>query len=484
MIPLSFHVRHKVDHEGQAPNCEHFRILTQVWEDIQSAAREDDMDKMVDLTAADDIHPLLQPVTDQFRRCRSKAYVICSNPSREAQVGHYSLNLKSYTQASSPIWRYMDIILQRLLHSMICKRQVQCTPMEISSLCNQFEHNIENANKSEQKAEQISYAVGIKKSASKLGFVVGAEPDRDSFAVSFPFNKNIFTESLSIMYKDLQLLDQPFYDKASNCITLTWKKRIYVVDTMEISKELEIRDCGPCIELPLTVWKATIEATDEEKWDHCLIMAADTKQCTPEEKEISTVQRGHEVDMNLQLHTHQLVHIKPTFEICVEHVHSPITCFSRSADDPSRIQYSSTEEYVRIWKPLCEMESATNAVDESDSIIIENLVVDFSQEQEGTQTGSFFLPLKWIDEWAIECNLSRCFLCIRKRSLRLASTFEHSAVVDPKEFTWVAHGVTRNVERKKNPLNEGSKVEFYVSPVTCRWKPFLNVSFRKHFFHS
>lgn len=494
LIPLSFHVRHKVDHEGQVPNCEHFRILTQVWEDIQSAAREDDIDKMVDLIAADDIHPQLQPVTDQFIRCRSKAYVICSNSSGEAQVGHYSLNVRSYTQASSPIWRYMDIILQRLLHSMICKRQVQYTPTEISSLCNQFEHNIKNAKKYKQKAEQISYAVSMKKqSASKLGFVVSAEPDRDIFEVSFPFNKNIFTESLSIMYKDLQLLDQPFYDKANNCITLTWKRRIYAVDTMKIYQESGIPDCGPCIELPLTIWKATVEAIDKEEWDRakCLIMSAATKQCTPEEKEISAVQSGHEVDINLQLHTGdtlqvqmtsevkrgyhmpalQLVHIKPNFEICVEHVHSPITCFSRSVDDPSRIQYSNTEEYVRIWKPLCEMESATNAVDESDSIIIENLVVDFSQEQEGTLAGSFFLPQQWIDEWAIECNLLRCFLCIRKRSLKLASTFEHSAVVDPKEFTWVAHGVTRHVERKKNPLNEGSEVEFYVNHLSMETIP-------------
>ncbi|XP_073325173.1 3'-5' exoribonuclease HELZ2-like [Pagrus major] len=493
-IALSFHVRHKVHHEGQDPNCEHFRILTQVWEDIQSAAREDDIDKMVDLIAADDIHPLLQPVTDQFRRCSSKVYVIRSNSSQKAQAGHYSLNVRSYTQASSPIRRYIDIILQRLLHSMICKRQVQYSQTEISTLCNQFEHNIKNAKEYEQKAEQISYAVSMKKqSASKLGFVVTEEPGRDRFAVSFPFNKNIFAESLSIMYKDLQLWDQPFYDKANNCITLTWKRRIYAVDTMKIYQESEIPVRGPCIELPLKIWKATVEAIDEEKWDHAkfLIMGADTKQYTPEEKEVSTVQRGHEVDMNLQLHTGdtlqvqmtsevkrgyhmpavQLVHIKPKFEICVEHVHSPITCFSRSADDPSRNQYSNTEEYVRIWKPLCAMESATNAVDESDSIIIENLVVDFSQVQEGTLTGSFFLPLKWIDEWAIECNLSKCFLCIRKRGLTLASTLEHSALVDPKEFTWVAHGVTRKVEIKKNPPNEGSTVEFYVNHLSMETIP-------------
>lgn len=157
----------------------------------------------------------------------------------------------------------------------------------------------------------------------------------------------------------------------------------------------------------------------------------------------------------------QLVHITPNFEICVDHFHSPITCSSRSANDPSRNHYSDTKEYVRIWKPMCEMELAATAVDESDSIIIENLELNLRQEEEGERTGCFFLPRAWIIEWATELNLSKCLLCIRKRGLNFTGNLTHSAVVDPREFTWVAHGVTKAEEKKAFP-NEGSKVEFYV----------------------
>ncbi|XP_035517753.1 helicase with zinc finger domain 2-like [Morone saxatilis] len=505
LIPLSFYVRHKVDHVEQVPNHENFRILTKVWKEIQSAAKKGDIDKMVDLIAADDIHPLLQPVVQQFRRCFSKAYVIRSNSSPKAGVGHYSLSVRSYTQASSPIRRYMDIVVQRLLHSIICHRNVQYTRTEISTLCSQFDLYIKNAKEYEQKAEQISYAVSMKKhSASKLAFVVSTEPNKDSFAVSFPFNKNIFAERLAIMYKDLQLWDQPLYDEEKHCITLTWKRRIYAVDTMQIYQELNMPDCDPCVELPLKIWKATVEAIDEENWDHAKLLIMDvntevekeyilpqssneipyskTNTCTSEEQEVPKIQMGHEVDMSLQLQTGdilqvqmtselkrgyympavQLVHIKPKFEICVDHVHSPITCFSSSADVPSRIHYSDIEQYKQIWQPLCDMESAATAVDESESIVIENLVVNFSQVREGMLTGSFFLPLAWINEWAIGFHLSKCLLCIRKRGLKLTSTLEHSASVDPSEYTWVAHGVTRKEERK-NPPNEGSEVEFYIS---------------------
>uniref|UniRef100_A0A3B4FHD3 Helicase with zinc finger 2 n=1 Tax=Pundamilia nyererei TaxID=303518 RepID=A0A3B4FHD3_9CICH len=511
-IPLSFLVRHKVDHEQQSPKCQNFRILPEVWKEIVAATRTDDTDKMIDLVAADEIHPLVQPVTQKFRRCFSKAYFICSKSSPEAEIGHYSLNLKSYTKASSPIRQYMDVILQRLLHSYICNTDVQYTKSKIMALCSQFQENLKNAEKYEQKAEQISYAVSMKKqSASKIAFVVHANPEEDSFAVAFPFNKNIFVGNLRIMYKDLQLDDQPFYDEEKHSVTLKWKRRIYSADAMQIHQELKMMaDSHPCIEVPLRVWKDTIEAIDNGKLDHAkrLIMHADAdlkelgkqtvlpqssegyyiqaEKCLSEEQEIPEMQTEHFVDIQLELQpgdilqvqltssikrgyqmpTVQLVHIKPKFEMCVDHVNSPITCFSRLADIPSRTHYNDTKEYIRIWKPLCEMESAANAVNESDIIIIENLQVKFNQELEGILKGSFFLPLQWINEWAIEFNLRNCFLCIRKRGLKLetsnveTSNVENSTLVDPKEFTWVAHGFTSNAEKLKNG---GSKVEFYIS---------------------
>lgn len=488
LIPLSFHVRHRVPHDEHTTSIENFRILTEVWKDIQSAAKTNDTDKMVDLVAADDIHPLLQQVIDQFRKCSSKAYVIRSNSSPEADVGHYSLNLTYYTQATSPIRRYMDIVLQRLLHSFICDRKVEYTRTEITSLCTQFEQNLKRAKEYEQKAEQISYAVSMKKqSATKLAFVVSADPEGDNFAVSLPFNKNIFAVSLSIMYKDLQLEDQPIYDETNHCVTLKWKRRIYAADSTQMHQKLRMPCYDACTELPLMRWKAITEAIENGHLDHAkvLILNTNTEQTErqiilPQFPEVSEVQREHWVDIHFQLQpgdtlqiqmtsetkrgyqipTVQLVCIQSNFEICVDHVHSPVTCFSRPADDPTMIHYSDTNKYVHIWKPLCEMESASTAVGESDSIIIENLEVKFKREHADILTGTFFLRLEWINDWAIECNLAKCLLCIRKRGLKLTSPQGHCAMVDPSEFIWVAHGVTRNVESRKN---EGSKVEFYVN---------------------
>lgn len=200
LIPLSFHVRNKVDVDDRALSCDSFQVVTTVWEEIRTAARAHDIDRIVDLIAADDIHPPLQPVIDEFRRCSSKAYTISSKSSPKSKVGHYSLNVPTYTQASSPIRRYMDVVVQRLLHSVICDSHVKYSHMEISALCNKFENDLQSSNEYEQKATQIYYAVILnKQSIPKLAFVLNLAPNTDHFAVTFPFNKNVFSGSLSIL---------------------------------------------------------------------------------------------------------------------------------------------------------------------------------------------------------------------------------------------------------------------------------------------
>uniref|UniRef100_A0A8C7KD26 Helicase with zinc finger domain 2 n=1 Tax=Oncorhynchus kisutch TaxID=8019 RepID=A0A8C7KD26_ONCKI len=484
IISLSSHLRHNLDHDHDQEVLESksFPVLTSVWNEILSAAGngEVDTDRMIDLIATDDIYPQLLPVIYKFRKCLGKAYVIRSNSSPKATVGHYSLHLKSYTQASSPIRRYMDVILQRLLHSILSGTPVQYSPQDIDILGQKNEERYKKANEYEKRAEMISFAIDVKKqNVLKIAFVVGVEVG-DSFKLSFPFDSHSFPDSLPVMYRDLQLEDQPLYDSNENHMTLTWRRRVYSVDTAKTHQELKrVQNSSACTDattkqmehLKSVPKHTTMDLLDTGNDSHRTAHGQDEK-----------IEMEHYVDLTLQLKpgdtlpvqitserkrgywtpTLQLVCIKPTFEVCVDHAHSPITCFSKCADRPSKSEYRNAEEYVRIWKPLCEMESAANAVDESDIIIIEDLELNL---QGSKREGSFDLPLEYIKEWAIECNLNKCLLCIRKRGLKLASTPDQSdEVVDPQNYTWVAHGVTTKFdEPKKNSPNQARKVHFYIN---------------------
>ncbi|KAK7915623.1 hypothetical protein WMY93_011384 [Mugilogobius chulae] len=455
LIPVSFSVWHKVESEQQSPKSDSFHVLQSIWKNIREAAATGDNDRMVDLIAADDIHPLLKPIATQLRKCLNKAYFIRSMSSPKAEVGHYSLNLKTYTQASSPIRRYIDLVLQRLVHCCILKRQVPFTRLEISALCTDYDIKAKEAKEYERGTENISCAVGVmKQSLCKVAFVLKTDAESDSFFVASPFHKDLFS-NISCMYKNLQLDDQPQFDETNGCVTLKWKKEFILLTKRE-----------PCLGIPFHLWKSTVDAIKEEKWDDAksLILRAKPQQI-PSQTIVNTSssakQIEHEVEIILLLKPGnalriqvtcetfrgywtpviQLVSITPKFELCVDH-----------------IQYHNTEDYVRIWKPLCEMESATSAVKNSDGVERDSL------------KGTFFLQSAWIEEWAITgLNLSKCFMCIRKPSLPLTKDIlekydllNHTKPGDPSEFTWVAHGVTLHFEEKKKPP-EGNLVYFYVN---------------------
>lgn len=500
LVPLSFHVRDNFEHDQQVAEDMDFYVLTKVWDDIRAAAKEGiDIDKIVDLIAADDIYPQLMPVLKEYKECLSKAYVIRSDSSK-AMVGHYSLNLKSYTYASSPIRRYIDVVLQRLLHTVICGTPVKYSRLEIDKLCEEFEKTMKSANDYEKKAEMFNLAVNIKKqNVSKLAVVVAVvDQERECFRVSFPFDKDVFPDNLPIRYTDLKLEDQPAYDIKDKCMTLKWKKRVYVFDNVKFSQELkrmQKQKGGYCTEIPATKWKAIVEAVENENWSKMkdLILGAKTNKlehtlkitlsgkgsdlvanpCTLEEQhykslkvqlkpgDILQLQITSEVKNGLLTPTVQLMSLNDNLDICIDHAHSPINSFSKFAIHRTRASYLSTEEYIKVWKPLCEMESAESAVDEGDSIIIEGLVVNFSKKPGGQLKGSFNLPFTHTKEWAIEFNLAKCLLCIRKRGLKPASTVSYNKAVDPSCFTWVAHGVTEKVEEMK--IKKFRKVDFYIN---------------------
>uniref|UniRef100_A0A3B3ZZZ2 DNA2/NAM7 helicase helicase domain-containing protein n=1 Tax=Periophthalmus magnuspinnatus TaxID=409849 RepID=A0A3B3ZZZ2_9GOBI len=262
--------------------------------------------------------------------------------SEKADVGHYSLNLRSYTWASSPIRRYIDLVLQRLeAKSLILSAKTEREPSQTTV-------------HTSPSAEQIEHEVEI----------------------------------------NLQLKPG---------------------DTLRVQMTCEVHR---------GYWNPAV----------------------------------------------QLVSVTPKFELCVDHIQNPVTCFSRCADNPSQINYRKPEDYVQIWKPLCGMESATCAVRDSNCIIIENLEVNFSERSGESLEGNFFLHSTWIEEWAItEFNLSQCFLCIRKPNLPLKKDIlekydlsDYTKPGDPAEFTWVAHGVTTTFKgTKKTPA--GKLVHFYVN---------------------
>ncbi|XP_035243629.1 helicase with zinc finger domain 2 isoform X1 [Anguilla anguilla] len=475
------------------PASDTFYVLKSLIEEIESAAQSKDIYKMAVLITTDDIHPQLLPVVTELRKLFQKANILRSNSVTHSKIGHCDLQLESYTWASSPIRRYIDIILQRLLHSVLENANIKYTVKEIDRFCVDFSQKYEKQTEYEKKAQSLRLASQLRQqSTGKVAFITDVASTGTSFNLSFPLNRTSMPHTLSIMYSHLQLTDQPEYDKESNCMTLKWMRRVYSFTNGKIRTELKKPQSDVLIAPVLRdTWKDILSALRMEKWKtvresiqkirssitqdsqeqpndsnrEWQIVSRNTDSVAKTEPEhyvklslklkvgeIIQVQLGTDSRRGLLVPVVQLVNVHPKFEICLEHIKNPTMCFSKYAVRASKKQYIDYMEYQKIWKPLCEMESASNAVAENDSIVLEDVKVTWKGKSKNTYLNGFFrLPLEKKKQWSIECDLLNCFLCFRLRDLKQTSTDTPegtqppSELVDTKSFTWVAHGMTTKV---------------------------------------
>ncbi|KAL0201255.1 hypothetical protein M9458_004442, partial [Cirrhinus mrigala] len=468
-----------------------FIILKSVWQKIELAALTSDFYRMADLISTDDIYPQLAPAILQLRANINKAFFIRSLSCSDASLGHYSLHLDSYTHASSPIRRYIDVVLQRLMHAVLSDRPVEYSQVDIDLLCDKSKRDQMRAQEYESKAESLHLAISLyKQSTYKVAFVTVVRPDSETFKLSFPFDKGTFPDKLPVKYSNLQLEDQPIFEKQKQ-VTLRWKKRIYSLSI----NQTPVQNLKSCSEIEQSTWHGIIEAVRDEQWEQAksLILATDVRdhsetsdmhdpcQLDPDRSFLAEedhytvftlylkagdtvqVQLTSERDRGYWAPTVQLLSLSSSFEICVEHTDNPIKCFSTLANRPSKGHYKDVEEYVQIWKPLCEMESAATAVDDSDCVVIENVDIIWTSSFDGsTRSGTFSLPVKNVKQWAIEFDLAKCLLCIRKRVLK-QNQADQSAL-DPEYFTWVAHGLTTQCfDPPENTVDKSKMINFSIT---------------------
>ncbi|KAL2090568.1 hypothetical protein ACEWY4_012831 [Coilia grayii] len=487
-----------------------FTVLASVWSDIHQAASDGEYDKMADLIGTDDLYPQLLPVLTQFRGAQSKAYVIRSNSCADANVGHYSLAVESYTQASSPMRRSMDRVLQSLFHSVYSGRCIQYSPQDIDKLCKRFQREDQDTEEREEQEETIKISLSLRKrSMTKLACVVSVQQNKDHFKVSFPFNKGSLPERLPLLYRDLLLDDQPVFDRDDEhqSVKLNWRRRVYIFSASGVlAKQRKLVRNNPCIQVPQKLWHDIAVAVQHQD----LTRAANLITSTSREKEPSggspesadgipqttdaggeshsehftehclCLSQGDIVELQLTAELHkgswvprvQLLYVNRDFVVCVEHAHRPADCFTKQAERYTKDYYQDINEYVKVWKPLCRMVSASSAVGDSESITIEDVRIVWEKTRQGRlEGGSFSLPMESIKHWNIECNLAQCYLCIKKRNLMMKVT-QSDETGDPPAFTWVAHGVVKGCEETgKKSKNKSKKVKFYINHTSMETVP-------------
>ncbi|XP_016312565.1 LOW QUALITY PROTEIN: helicase with zinc finger domain 2-like [Sinocyclocheilus anshuiensis] len=231
LIPLSVHfssqvhecVSHELNNQGlihrrAMPNpqacisdSETFPILKSVLRCLKTAAEQENIYKIIDFIATDEIHPQLLPFAVAFRRLFHKSCILRSNSTHVSRIGHYDLDLDSYTWASSPIRRYTDVIVQRLLHSVIGKTNVRYTAHDIDLSCMEFSRKNYQQSAYERKSNALRFALQLStQSERKVAYIVELNASGTNPVIVF-----------SMTFSYVSLVKQQLHNSDLNSITLS-----------------------------------------------------------------------------------------------------------------------------------------------------------------------------------------------------------------------------------------------------------------------
>ena len=122
----------------------------------------------------------------------------------------------------------------------------------------------------------------------------------------------------------------------------------------------------------------------------------------------------------------QCFNLSPNINICIEHRKLADKCFVTSASGKDSLQcYKSINGYVYDWKPVVAMEAATVAVKNDDTLTLQNLEVEWREDESGKFVGKFRLEEKYCKTRQIEI-FTGDYACVRIACPKSCSRALHS----------------------------------------------------------
>jgi len=461
---------------------------------LLSASRSVNTDRLRCLVTNMDHH--LQLALDSGRVNQHKAKYICSGDEPPDKWKHCSLNLPEYAHFTSPIRRYIDIVVHRMLLSLIEPNNTEApgySKEDIAEFCDE-------CNGAMSRAHQLKYdscsirLCSLLKERTVVIYAVVCDVTESDIVLLFPNLQSIVTDS-AVRFSSLKPSVLPQRTAQRVRVELQWKQRIYDLQT---NSQTTSSNCKVCklnphyqMRVKLADWKRllhAVSAEDKEQISEAIValllegdLAEKNAQNLTSEGRIvesgkhfceysATFSKTSIVKVQLAANDGcrsrphiQLFHLTPVMSVCVEHNTRVVESFSTPATEKADVsEYDDISHYQKLWRPVLAVEAAYSAVTNGDSIIIHHVEIDWNRQQSKT-TGTFEISTKFCDKRNITFPVNkepalqddadvRGYVCVRySGSIKKVSKTESAPdtfrdVIDiDKPFTWVGHCVVTRV---------------------------------------
>ncbi|XP_052090428.1 helicase with zinc finger domain 2-like [Mytilus californianus] len=427
-----------------------------VWNKLHYAFRRKDFPTVMQILGCDEIHPFACLGLEEWYEFQETAEYKCSGDiqskgATKKDGSHFSLGMFPYIHFTSPIRRYVDIISHRLLHCALDEKKPCYSPEEISDMCHHINEVTRRAKAYQNKCRALNWGYKLRKESTVFHGFVKTVSEKE-VTVVIPGHRNLPKESCTLQLNSLGSTKKPVFKKDTNngreILELQWKKRLYSYNGFAPIKrqgEDKIYRVNPhnrAFFQQQNKWKQLQQAVIDEKTSHGKLKKLEKiffngdlghpeanleeyiPACFKTERDVSSeVRKGtitlqsceysmtfnHGQVLALQMSAESVKGVLiPQIEIfdmtknvryCLLHVKDPIKYLEKYSTDSTKDFYHRPADYIRTWKPLVEMEAATNAINVG-TATINDVPVKFLSQREG----KFSLRKAFLEQRNIEIN--------------------------------------------------------------------------------
>jgi len=496
ILPLSFYFQQFLDLNTEINNNANNSICVILRDTFLALKRAVDKgnDKLAaEIIGSENLHPLHAMAMKDWFAIQETARYACSDPTQTS--GHYSLGVSLYTQFTSPIRSYLNLVVHRLVRAAISMEGEECPyrPEEIQTLC-------VKASRRKKMAKDFDRDCTLLRMASMLNsprFVLCSVSRLDLFGinVSVPYWRAKKRQQATVKFSELSLFGAPAVEDDESQATLSWKKRLY--DTKASHAENSRTDVNKSYQLDEEMYSKKIDGNwwsmiqnmiknnDSNSAMSATIGMSESfvshnqgrvRDVTSEMEEaipllqhfvkfslslnhgsVVPIQFGTNISNGTLVPDLKLFSLTRNKDICIEHRRHAVTCFAEVAITQTKDSYDSISEYQDTWLPILAMEAATNAAQSEDPILCNNVPISI-WKRNNSYYGQLELDRQFCDDRKIKLfsetdqgEATSDYMCIR---YPLSAGASQGLIPS----MWVCHALMKSESGNKNKV----KLEFRI----------------------
>jgi hypothetical protein len=397
------------------PKAKTVMLAKDVWKAMTS-----DPQTAAEYIQKDDLHPIQLTVYQHWLAIQEKAGYRCSGSIKGEEDGkHSSLDVYPYTHFTSPIRRYNDLIVHRLIHAALRRKPCPYNKNEIEGICVHINSVAKRAKEYQKGCSALETAIRFKTSPRMLNCCVDDVSDRGVTLCS-PWLKYVPKPHRELTFSLLDMGHKPIpiedTDTKWTKMKAVWRKRLYNLSVKAINKpdngrEHKLNPYSGVVFLSIHEWAKMLRATTDEHKDDLRRALQNTRliihqnevcedvttECVnqlkiqPNTKFSMIFSRGQQLKIQMSAAPNKgILTPKPVLysmtnnvKFCLQHTENPVLHLYRYVTKATCDKYPSIRVYLERWLPIILMEAATGVIRNEEACCINDVTIKFLEDRKG-----------------------------------------------------------------------------------------------------